>query len=56
MTASKAEISKRALRSIAKDAGTTRLRGKGDQAKINALLIKLGLIEAPDEDENEESK
>ena len=52
--ASKAEISKRALKSISKDARTTRLRGKGDQAKIDALLRELGLVKDEDEDEDEE--
>ena len=55
-TPSKAEVSKRALKSIAKDAGTTRLRSKGDQAKINALLIELGLVEKPEDEDDDEEK
>ena len=49
-----AEASRAALKSIAKDAGTTRLGAKGDAAKIADLLKDLGLVEEPEEDDDED--
>lgn len=50
------EASKAALKSIARDAGTTRLRGKCDPDKLAKLLKELGLSSGKDDDEDDEDE